>query len=225
MSDESAKPPEADDTAAPAPKPDADHPERVLVPEGVESELPEDVPQILLPAFEGPLDLLLYLIRRDKIDIHDIPIAPITRQYMEYLDLMRELNLELAGEFMVMAATLIHIKSKMLLPRPETAAGVESNAGGIGWPFSTIIRTVLCKERLLAQLLNMMTATIATGKPNTVRMAMMFSISWNLTLIVLLTLYISPMIRIRSTGSGTITDSSMARWAIRPAKRCQRLFS
>jgi segregation and condensation protein A len=100
--------------------------ERVAVPEGVESVLPEDAPRIHLPLFDGPLDLLLYLIKREKIDIHDIPIAPITRQYMEYLDLMRELNLDVAGEFMVMAATLIHIKSKMLVPiAPTEAAGEE----------------------------------------------------------------------------------------------------
>jgi segregation and condensation protein A len=100
--------------------------ERVTVPEGVESSLPDDVPPIQLPLFEGPLDLLLYLIRREKIDIHDIPIAPITREYMEYLDLMRELNLDVAGEFMVMAATLIHIKSKMLVPiEPTEAEGEE----------------------------------------------------------------------------------------------------
>ena len=87
-----------------------------------ESTLPEDAPRIRLPVFEGPLDLLLYLIRKDRIDIHDIPIAPITRQYMEYLELMRELNLDVAGEFMVMAATLIHIKSKMLVPVNPTEA-------------------------------------------------------------------------------------------------------
>jgi len=94
----------------------------VTAPEGVESTLPADAPRIQLPVFEGPLDLLLYLIRRDRIDVHDIPIAPITRQYMEYLDLMRELNLDVAGEFMVMAATLIHIKSKMLVPIAPTEA-------------------------------------------------------------------------------------------------------
>jgi segregation and condensation protein A len=100
--------------------------ERVAVPEGIESVLPEDAPRITLPLFEGPLDLLLYLIKREKIDIHDIPIAPITRQYMEYLDLMRELNLDVAGEFMVMAATLIHIKSKMLVPiEPTEVQGEE----------------------------------------------------------------------------------------------------
>ena len=106
--------------------PTAAGPERVNVPEGMESILPEDAPLIHLPLFDGPLDLLLYLIRRDKIDVHDIPIAPITRQYMEYLDLMRELNLDVAGEFLVMAATLIHIKSKMLVPiEPTEAEGDE----------------------------------------------------------------------------------------------------
>jgi segregation and condensation protein A len=98
----------------------------VAIPPGIESTLPDDAPRIRLPLFEGPLDLLLYLIRRDRIDIHDIPIAPITRQYMEYLDLMKELNLDVAGEFMVMAATLIHIKSKMLVPvSPAEAEGEE----------------------------------------------------------------------------------------------------
>jgi len=99
---------------------------RVEIPQGVESTLPEDAPRIQLPSFEGPLDLLLYLIRRDQIDIHDLPIAPITRSYMEYLELMRELNLDVAGEFMVMAATLIHTKSKMLVPvNPTEAQGEE----------------------------------------------------------------------------------------------------
>lgn len=72
-----------------------------------------------LPVFEGPLDLLLHLIKENKIDIYDIPIVLITRQYIEYLELMKELNLEIAGEFLVMAATLIHIKSRMLLPLDE----------------------------------------------------------------------------------------------------------
>jgi segregation and condensation protein A len=109
----------------PAPAPDtapAETPGLATVPEGVESTLPEDAPRIQLPVFEGPLDLLLYLIRRNQVDIHDIPIAPITRQYMEYLDLMRELNLDVAGDFMVMAATLIHIKAKMLVPIDPTEA-------------------------------------------------------------------------------------------------------
>ena len=72
-----------------------------------------------LPVFEGPLDLLLHLIKENKIDIYDIPIIDITHQYIKYLELMKELNLEIAGEFLVMAATLIHIKSKMILPPDE----------------------------------------------------------------------------------------------------------
>jgi len=97
-------------------------------PAGVESTLPADAPRILLASFEGPLDLLLYLIKRDQIDIYDIPIAPITKQYMDYLDVMRELNLDVAGEFMVMAATLIHIKSKMLVPVNPAEAATDEEA-------------------------------------------------------------------------------------------------
>jgi segregation and condensation protein A len=72
-----------------------------------------------LPVFEGPLDLLLHLIKSSKIDIYDIPILDITRQYLDYIELMKELNLEIAGDFLVMAATLIHVKSRMLLPPAE----------------------------------------------------------------------------------------------------------
>lgn len=88
------------------------------------TELPKDLyipPQALevfLEAFEGPLDLLLYLIKRQNIDILDIPIAKITQQYMRYIDLMEELQLELAGEYLLMAAMLTEIKSRLLLPRP-----------------------------------------------------------------------------------------------------------
>jgi len=106
---------------APA-KPAQGEPVQLSFPEGMESSLPEDAPRIRVQAFDGPLDLLLYLIRRDKVDIHDLPIAPITREYMAYLDLMRELNLDVAGEFLVMAATLIHIKSKLLVPVDPTEA-------------------------------------------------------------------------------------------------------
>ena len=81
--------------------------------------------KVKLNIFEGPLDLLLFLIKREKIDIYDIPIAGITEQYLEYLKLMELLDLEIAGEFLVMAATLIHIKSKMLLPQDETDLEVE----------------------------------------------------------------------------------------------------
>ena len=82
--------------------------------------------QVRLPAFEGPLDLLLHLIRVNEMDVFNIPILEITRQYQEYLDLMQRLDLEVAGEFLVMAATLMHIKSKMLLPRDPEAPGEES---------------------------------------------------------------------------------------------------
>jgi segregation and condensation protein A len=117
-------PPAAD--AAPAPV-DAVKPPESPIPKDMESTLPSDVPTIHLPIFEGPLDLVLYLIRKEKVDIYDIPIAPITREYMAYLDVMKELNLELAGEFLVMAATLIHIKSKMLVPIEPTEAEADED--------------------------------------------------------------------------------------------------
>jgi len=81
----------------------------------------DDIINIKIPVFEGPFDLLLHLIRENKIDIYDIPIALITGQYLRYIEMMKELNLEIAGEFLVMAATLIHIKSRMLLPPDEEA--------------------------------------------------------------------------------------------------------
>jgi segregation and condensation protein A len=77
-----------------------------------------DAYPIRLQNFEGPLDLLLHLIKQNELNIYDIPIAVITKQYLEYIELMQEMNLDMAGEFLVMAATLIHIKSRMLLPRP-----------------------------------------------------------------------------------------------------------
>jgi len=113
-------------------------------PPGLESVLPEDAPRIRLPEFEGPLDLLLYLIRREKIDIHDIPIAPITRRYMEYLELMKELDLDVAGDFMVMAATLIHIKSKMLVPVDPTEAEGEDEGED---PRAELVRRLLEFQR------------------------------------------------------------------------------
>ena len=81
--------------------------------------------EVFLEAFEGPLDLLLYLIRRQNLDILDIPIAEISRQYVQYIELMKEMQFELVGEYLVMAATLAEIKSRMLLPRPESADGEE----------------------------------------------------------------------------------------------------
>jgi segregation and condensation protein A len=79
--------------------------------------IPPQALEVFLDAFEGPLDLLLYLIRRQNLDVLDIPLAEITRQYMKYIELMQDLQLELAGEYLVMAATLAEIKSRMLLPR------------------------------------------------------------------------------------------------------------
>ncbi len=116
--------------APPQPPPSDAPPQQVEMPFAVVngepiSQLPRDLyipPQALeafLEAFEGPLDLLLYLIRRQNLDILDIPLAEITRQYMQYIELMHDLQLELAGEYLVMAATLAEIKSRMLLPRPR----------------------------------------------------------------------------------------------------------
>lgn len=76
--------------------------------------------KVQLPVFEGPLDLLLYLIKKEEINIYDIPIAKITDQYLEYMEVMKLLDLDIAGEFILMAATLMHIKSKMLLPVEDT---------------------------------------------------------------------------------------------------------
>jgi segregation and condensation protein A len=89
--------------------------------------IPPQALEVFLEAFEGPLDLLLYLIRRQNLDILDIPIADITRQYMNYIELMQELDLELAGEYLLMAAMLAEIKSRMLLPRPTEGGDEEDD--------------------------------------------------------------------------------------------------
>jgi len=89
--------------------------------------IPPDALEVFLDAFEGPLDLLLYLIRRQNLDILDIPIAEITRQYMHYVELMKDIKLELAAEYLVMAAMLAEIKSRMLLPRPPSGAEDEED--------------------------------------------------------------------------------------------------
>ncbi len=102
---------------------------------------------IKLESFEGPLDLLLHLIKKNEVNIHDIPIVLITQQYLAAIELMQELNLDVAGEFIVMAATLIHIKSKMLLPRPETAAGVEGEAED---PRDALVRRLLEHQKFKA---------------------------------------------------------------------------
>ena len=79
--------------------------------------IPPDALEVILESFEGPLDLLLYLIRKQKFDILDMAIAPITTQYMQYIDLMKEIKMELAAEYLVMAAILMEIKSRLLLPK------------------------------------------------------------------------------------------------------------
>ena len=91
-----------------------------------------------LKIFEGPLDLLLHLLKEQKMDICDIPIAEITKQYMQYLEMMQEMNLELVGEYLVMAAELTRIKSKTLLPSTET--GEEGDFGGGEDPRSELMR-------------------------------------------------------------------------------------
>ena len=102
---------------------------------------------VKLDNFEGPLDLLLHLIKKNELSVHDIPIALITAQYLDAVQLMQELDLDVAGEFLVMAATLIHIKSKMLLPRPETAAGVEGEEDD---PRDALVRRLLEHEKYRA---------------------------------------------------------------------------
>lgn len=89
--------------------------------------IPPDALEVILEAFEGPLDLLLYLIRRQNLDILDIPVAEITRQYVDYIQAMHEMRFELAAEYLVMAAILAEIKSRMLLPRPPSEDGEEDD--------------------------------------------------------------------------------------------------
>jgi segregation and condensation protein A len=114
-------------------------------PEGFEPAV--DAFPIKLANFEGPLDLLLHLIKKNEVSIHDIPIALITAQYLDAIGLLQALNLDIAGEFIVMAATLIHIKSKMLLPRHETAAGVEGEDGD---PRDALVRRLLEHQKFKA---------------------------------------------------------------------------
>ncbi|HET7929793.1 MAG TPA: ScpA family protein [Rhodanobacteraceae bacterium] len=103
--------------------------------------IPPDALEVILEAFEGPLDLLLYLIRRQNLDILDIPVAEITRQYMDYIDVMQDMRLELAAEYLVMAAILAEIKSRLLLPRPPEDEGSE------GDPRAELVRRLQEYER------------------------------------------------------------------------------
>jgi segregation and condensation protein A len=102
---------------------------------------------VKLEHFDGPLDLLLHLIKRNEVNIYDIPIALITQQYLDTIHLMQEMNLDVAGDYLVMAATLIHIKSRMLLPRPETAAAVEGDEED---PRDTLVRRLLEHQKYKA---------------------------------------------------------------------------
>ena len=120
---------------------------------GADLELPPNFESILpdypvrLTNFEGPLDLLIHLIKKNEVDVYDIPIVLISQQYLEYLDLMREIDLDVAGEFLVMAATLIHIKSRMLVPRVE--AGLESDEAEED-PREALVQRLLDHQRFKA---------------------------------------------------------------------------
>ena len=104
--------------------------------------IPPDALEVFLETFEGPLDLLLYLIRKHNLDVLDIPMARLTEQYLEYVELMRQKSLELAGEYLVMAAVLIEIKSRMLLPRPPASAQEEHD------PRAELMRRLLAYEQM-----------------------------------------------------------------------------
>jgi segregation and condensation protein A len=118
-----------------------------------EFESSPDAYQVRLDSFEGPLDLLLYLIRKNEVNIYDIPISLITEQYLGYLELMQELNLDVAGDFLVMASTLIHIKSRTLLPRPDPS---QDDAEQLEDPREALVRRLLehQKYKTAAELLH-----------------------------------------------------------------------
>ena len=105
-----------------------------------EFESSPDAYKVKLESFEGPLDLLIHLIRKNEVNVYDIPIALVTEQYLSFIMLMQELNLDVAGEFLVMASTLIHIKSRLLLPRPDPSQedqGIEED------PREALVRRLL----------------------------------------------------------------------------------
>ena len=115
--------------------------------EHTDFESSPDAYQVKLDSFEGPLDLLLHLIRKSEVNIYDIPIVLITEQYLGYLGLMQEMNLDVAGEFLVMAATLIHIKSRTLLPRPDPS---QDDAEPVEDPREALVRRLLEHQRYKA---------------------------------------------------------------------------
>jgi segregation and condensation protein A len=114
--------------------------------EHADFESSPDAYKVKLDSFEGPLDLLIHLIRKNEVNIYDIPIALITEQYLSYLALMQELNLDVAGEFLVMAATLIHIKSRTLLPRPDPTQNDEPEED----PREALVRRLLEHQKYKA---------------------------------------------------------------------------
>lgn len=143
---------EMDQTRPPLPAPETPRPAQGEMPFAIvqgtavtelplDLYIPPDALEVFLEAFEGPLDLLLYLIKRQNLDILDISVAEITRQYIEYVELMKELHLELAAEYLVMAAMLAEIKSRMLLPRPVESEGDEED------PRAELIRRLQEYER------------------------------------------------------------------------------
>lgn len=103
--------------------------------------------RVHLDAFEGPLDLLLFLIRKDEVDITDIPVASITEQYLSFLKGIERIDIELAGEFLVMAATLMEIKSRMLMPAPARAASLAADAGAAEDPRAELVRQLLAYKQ------------------------------------------------------------------------------
>src|SRR5512144_3217133 len=105
--------------------------------------IPPDALEVVLDAFEGPLDLLLYLIRKANVDILDIPMAPLTRQYLDCIEGRRASILQLAADYLVMAAMLIEIKSRMLLPRPKAGAGEEAED-----PRAELVRRLMEYEQI-----------------------------------------------------------------------------
>ena len=130
---------------SPAPKPVARVNGEPLAEMPIDLYIPPEALEVFLETFEGPLDLLLYLIRKQNINVLDIPMAELTRQYLGYVEMMRRTQLELAAEYLLMAAVLIEIKSRLLLPRPPSADGQE-----VDDPRAELVRRLLEYERMKA---------------------------------------------------------------------------
>ena len=130
---------------SPAPKPVARVYGEPLAELPLDLYIPPEALEVFLETFEGPLDLLLYLIRKQNINVLDIPMAELTRQYLGYVEMMRRTQLELAAEYLLMAAVLIEIKSRLLLPRPPAPDGQEAED-----PRAELVRRLLEYERMKA---------------------------------------------------------------------------